>query len=177
VNRLRLATRADAPAIQRLMRASAHALSAPFYDARQIASVEAHVAVLDEQLIDDGTYYVADGDLGELAACGGWSRRDKLFTGTATSGDARLLDPTREPARVRAMFVAPGWARRGLGHAIVNRCEEDARAAGFTMVELMATLPGEPLYIACGYVVAERCDLVLPDGVAIGAARMTKQIA
>ena len=173
---LRVATEADVEAILRLMKLSARALSVGFYDARQIESVDAHVAVLDPQLVADRTYYVADAP-SELAACGGWSRRDKLFTGTDTAGDARPLEPAREPARVRAMFVHPSWARRGLGRAILERCEADALAAGFRAVELMATLPGEPLYAACGYAVVERCDLHLPDGVTIGAARMTKSLA
>jgi GNAT superfamily N-acetyltransferase len=173
---LRLATAADTAAIERLMKRSARALSAGFYDAVQTASVEQHVATLDPALVADGTYFVADGDGGELAACGGWSRRDRLFTGNDAAGDARLLDPAREPARVRAMFVDPAWARRGLGRAILDRCEAAARAEGFTAVELMATLPGEPLYAACGYAVVERTELHLPDGVRIGAARMRRDL-
>jgi len=172
---MRVASDRDIAAIGHLMRASARGLCEPFYDARQTASVERHVAVLDEALVADGTYYVVDGD-DELAACGGWSFRDKLFTGTETSGTTRRLDPAREPARVRAMFVHPAWARRGLGRAILARSEADARAAGFTRVELFATLPGEPLYAACGYTVIERREIVLPDGVAIGGAQMAKPL-
>ncbi len=171
----RVASARDIIAIGQLMRASARGLCEPFYDAHQTASVERYVAVLDDQLVADGTYYVVDGD-DELAACGGWSFRDKLFTGSETSGTVRQLDPAREPARVRAMFVHPAWARRGLGRAILARSETDARAAGFTRVELFATLPGEPLYAACGYTVIERRELVLPDGVAIGGAHMGKQL-
>lgn len=172
---LRVATTADAAAIERLMKRSARGLSTGFYDAVQTASVERYIATLDPDLIADGTYFVADGD-GELAACGGWSRRDKLYTGTAIAGDARLLDPAREPARVRAMFVDPAWARRGLGRAILDRCEAAARAQGFRAVELMATLPGEPLYAACGYRVIEPTELELPDGVRVGAARMRREL-
>lgn len=173
---LRFARSADAAAIERLMKRSARALSVGFYDAVQTASVERYIATLDPDLIADATYFVADADGGELAAAGGWSRRDKLYTGTAIAGDARLLDPVREPARVRAMFVDPAWARRGLGRAILDRCEAAARVEGFTAVELMATLPGEPLYAACGYAVVERTELVLPDGVRIGAARMRRAL-
>jgi GNAT superfamily N-acetyltransferase len=173
---LRVATAADAPAIERLMKRSARGLSVGFYDGVQTASVERYIATLDPDLIADATYFVADGDTAELAACGGWSRRDKLYTGTAIAGDARLLDPAREPARVRAMFVDPAWARRGLGRAILDRCEAAARGEGFAAVELMATLPGEPLYAACGYRVVERTELVLPDGVRVGAARMRREL-
>lgn len=175
---LRLATAADSAAIERLMKRSARGLSAGFYDPIQTSSVERYVATLDPDLVADGTYFCADGDPGELAACGGWSRRDRLYTGTAgtIAGDARLLDPAHEPARVRAMFVDPTWARRGLGRAILDRCEAAARAEGFLAIEMMATLPGEPLYAACGYEVVERTTLHLPDGVSIGAARMRRAI-
>lgn len=171
---LRLALAADAPAIAALMKRSARGLSEPYYDAAQTASVTRYVAVLDTQLVADGTYFVTDG---ELVACGGWSKRDKLFTGTATSGTPRLLDPACEPARIRAMFVDPRHARRGLGRAILARCEADARAAGFTRLELMATLPGVPFYTAAGYTTLEPTTLALPDGIAIAAARMGRTLA
>ena len=161
----------------RVMKASARELGAAFYDARQNAGFEEHVAKVDPQLVDDGTYFVVELD-GEVAACGGWSRRDKLFTGNdASAGGARLLDPSHEPARVRAMFVSPRFARRGLGRRILEACEAAARAAGFTRVELMATLPGVPLYRAAGYVDQERFDVLLPDGVALPCIRMVKPIA
>ena len=103
-------------------------------------------------LIDDGTYYVHEAG-GEIVACGGWSRRNRLHAGAGDADDDdRLLDPRTEPARVRAMFVRRDWTRRGLGRAILESCERAARAEGFTTLALMATLPGEPLYRACGFV-------------------------
>lgn len=173
---LRVATPEDASRVDALMKKSTAVIFPRYYDEQQVASSILHVAAVDRMLLEDGTYFVLESD-GEPVACGGWSRRDRLFTGTDTAGDARPLDPAREPARVRAMFVHPAWARRGLGRAILDRCEADARAAGFGAVELMATLPGEPLYAACGYTVVERCDLHLPDGVTIGAAKMSKALA
>jgi GNAT superfamily N-acetyltransferase len=171
---MRLATRADLPALAALMDRSAQGLCAGFYDDVQTASVRTHIAVVDRSLIDDGTYFVIE-EGGGAVACGGWSRRRKLFTGGGAAGDdGALLDPRHEPAKVRAMFVDPAWARRGFGRAILAACEDAARAAGFTRVELMATLPGEPLYAACGYQVLERVELTLPDGVRIGAARMDR---
>jgi GNAT superfamily N-acetyltransferase len=136
------------------------------------------VATLDPTLIEDGTYFVGEvEDGGQIVGCGGWSRRDKLFTGVgARAGGARLLDPASEPARVRAMFVHPDFARRGLGRAILDLCEAAARAEGFQRVELMATLPGEPLYAACGFRVVERVTITLPDGVEVGGARMEKDL-
>lgn len=160
----------------RVMKASARELGAAFYDARQNESFEQHVANVDPQLVADGTYFVVEVD-GVIAACGGWSRRDKLFTGNdASAGGARLLDPTRDPARVRAMFVGPAFARRGLGRRILEACEAAARAHGFARAELMATLPGVPLYRAAGYVEHERFDVNLPDGVALPCIRMTKPL-
>jgi GNAT superfamily N-acetyltransferase len=113
-----------------------------------------------------------------IVACGGWSRRDKLFTGGgAAAGGTGLLVPGRDPARVRAMFIHPAAARRGFGRAILEVSERDAQGEGFTFVELMATAPGEPLYRTCGYEILERVDVVLPDGCVIGCARMRKLLA
>ncbi|MDB5220396.1 MAG: GCN5-related N-acetyltransferase [Myxococcaceae bacterium] len=174
---LRLATAADHEAMERVMKASARELGAAFYDARQNASFETHVAVVDTQLVGDGTYFVVEIH-GVIAACGGWSRRDKLFTGNDRSaGGARLLVPPAEPARVRAMFVSPTFARRGLGRMLLAACEAAARREAFTHVELMATLPGVPLYRVAGYVEQERFDVVLPDGVALPCIRMQRSIA
>jgi len=159
------------------MKDSARDLGAAFYDARQNASFVEHVAKVDDQLVSDGTYFAVEAG-GEIVACGGWSRRDKRFTGNdGAAGGSRFLVPPGEPARVRAMFVAPSWARRGLGKMLLAACEDAARRERFTGVELMATLPGVPLYRACGYVDQERFDVVLPDGVALPCIRMTKGIA
>lgn len=175
--RFRIAGPADADTIELVMKASARTLSNGFYEASQIPSVERFIATLDRTLLDDGTYFVGEVDDGVIACCGGWSRRDKLFTGAGEqAGGARLLDPTREPARVRAMFVHPDYARRGLGRAILDLCEEAARRERFTRLELMATLPGEPLYAACGFRVVERVMIKLPDGVEVGGARMEKPL-
>lgn len=173
---LRLATIADCADLERVMKASARELGAAFYDERQNAGFVAHVAVLDRQLVEDGTYFVVE-EQGELAACGGWSRRDKLFTGNDTSaGGARFLVPAHEPARVRAMFVSPRFARRGLGRRILEACEDAARTAGFQAVELMATLPGIPLYAIAGYAALSPFDVTLPDGTPLPCVRMRKAL-
>jgi GNAT superfamily N-acetyltransferase len=112
--------------------------------------------VLDTQLIDDGTYFAVEQD-GVVGGCGGWSRRATLYGGDRSPGrDAALLDPARDPARVRAMYTHPAFVRRGVGSLILRLCEEAARAEGFARVELMATMAGEPLYRACGYRPIER---------------------
>jgi GNAT superfamily N-acetyltransferase len=159
------------------MRASILALFPAFYDERQTASAATHIGDVDRTLIEDRTYFVHEAG-GEIVACGGWSRRDKLYTGSGdAAGDARLLDPRTEPARVRAMFVRGDWTRRGLGRAIITSCERAARAEGFTVLSLMATLPGEPLYRACGFRELERTLLRMPDGVLIEGVAMERAVS
>ena len=159
------------------MKASIADLFPHFYDERQTASSVVHVGAVDLALIDDGTYFVIEMD-GEVVACGGWSRRDKLYTGSGdAAGDARLLDPATEPARIRAMFVRGDRTRRGLGTRILEACEDAARAEGFRTLALMATLPGEPLYARYGFVETGRSDVTLPDGVQLACVAMTKPVA
>jgi GNAT superfamily N-acetyltransferase len=172
----RLAVVSDAPRIAELMRASVLDLFPAFYDERQTASAAVHVAHLDMQLIEDGTYFVhTDGD--DIVACGGWSRRNKLYTGSGDADDdERLLDPATEPARVRAMFVRGDWTRRGLGRAILESCERAARDEGFKMLALGATLAGEALYRAFGFREIERFTVTMPDGVTVEAVAMERPI-
>jgi GNAT superfamily N-acetyltransferase len=171
---IRRATPADLPAIEAVMRASLAALSAGFYDEQQTASAVRYIAVPDGQLIDDGTYFVVEED-SRVIACGGWSARKKLFTGTDEQASVDgWLDPATDAARIRAMFVDPAHARRGLGRLILDASEEAAREAGFRVCELMATLPGVPLYRACGYEEVEPATLHLPDGTRLGAVLMRK---
>ncbi|MEA2274704.1 MAG: hypothetical protein QOI98_3412 [Solirubrobacteraceae bacterium] len=173
----RRALPADAERISELMRASVLELFPHFYEERQTASAAVHIAHLDLTLIEDGTYLVHEAG-GEIVACGGWSRRDRLYTGSGDAeGDARLLDPRTEPARVRAMFVRGDWTRRGIGRAILESCERAARAEGFTQLALMATLPGEPLYRAFGFRETGRSMLTMPDGVMVEGVAMQRPIA
>ena len=172
----RPATAADAPRIEALMRASIADLFPAFYDDRQTASAVVHIGDPDLQLIQDGTYFVYEAD-GEIVACGGWSRRDKLYTGSgARDGDARRLDPATEAARVRAMFVRSDWTRRGLGRAILDACVRAAHAEGFTELALVATLAGEPLYRAYGFQEVERVTVTHPDGMALEGVAMRRPI-
>jgi GNAT superfamily N-acetyltransferase len=146
----RLARREDIPALRSVMDAAIAELQKPFLDPQQIAASRA-IMGLDTQLIDDRTYFVVEID-GEVAGCGGWSRRATLYGGDQTPGrDAALLDPAVDAARVRAMYTDPRHARRGVGRQILSLCEQAARSEGFRRVELAATLAGVPLYRACGY--------------------------
>lgn len=173
---LQLARASDAPAIRKLMRASVLELFPHFYSEEQTESAAIHIANIDMQLIEDGTYFVQAVE-DEIVACGGWSRRNKLYTGSGdTSEDDRQLDPATEPARIRAMFVRHDWTRRGLGRAILDACEQAARVEGFTKLVLGATLPGEPLYRAFGFRETERFNLTMPDGMSIEAVAMERPI-
>ena len=152
---LRRARHDDLAAIGLLMDAAIVELQAPFLDDRQIASSRA-IMGLDTQLVDDGTYFVVEAH-GELAGCGGWSRRVTLYGGDLTPGrSAALLNPATDAARIRAMYTHPHHARQGIGRLILSACEEAARDEGFRRMELMSTLAGQPLYLACGYRVVER---------------------
>ena len=173
---LRIATLADASRVEALMKESSAAIFPRFYDDRQSESAIRYVAEADPMLLEDGTYFVLESD-GELVACGGWSRRARPYTGSGEFADEdRSLDPSTEPAMVRAMFVRDDWTRRGLGRRILEECEAAARREGFTQLALMATLPGVPLYEACGFETIEEGKLALTDGVTLEYVSMTKSL-
>jgi len=131
---------------------------------------------VDSQLIADRSYFVIEDEEG-LVAAGGWSRRRQLFGGDQMKGaEDPLLDPATEAARIRAFFVAPRAARRGLGRRLYEACAAAASGAGFTRLELVATLPGIPLYRALGFEIDEEYAVALPDGVALPVARMHRTI-
>ena len=151
----RLATLADLGVLRELMDASIAELQKPFLDSSQIESSRT-IMGLDTQLIEDGTYFVVEVD-GKVAGCGGWSRRATLYGGDQTPGrNTAYLSPQSDPAKVRAMYTHPAHVRQGVGRLILSLCESAARKEGFSRVELMATMSGEPLYRACGYEPVER---------------------
>jgi N-acetylglutamate synthase-like GNAT family acetyltransferase len=173
---LRTAAIDDIPALHQLIERSARALSVGFYTAAQIEAAVKDVFGVDSQLIADETYYLIDSPTGPAAA-GGWSRRRTLFGGDQRKeAEDPLLDPRTDAARIRAFFVHPDWARRGLGRRLFAQCEREAHAAGFRALELMATLPGEPLYEALGFAAVERVTLQLSGGVDVPFTRMTRQL-
>lgn len=170
---VRLATDADLAALDALMRRAIAQLQS---EHRATGQVDAGAGLLglDRQLVADGRYFVAELD-GAIAGCGGWTAR-ATPPGVHTSGhSARLLDPAREPARLRALFTDPGFVRRGVGRAIIGACEAAARAAGFARVELVATLAGLPLYRSCGFIAHERLT-EMSGGVPVPLVRMEKPL-
>lgn len=167
----------DLASIEALIARAALELSAGYYSPVQVASLLRHVFGADTQLIRDRTYFVAETDEGALVAVGGWSRRRTLYGGDRVKGvEDPPLDPAREAARIRAFFVEPRWARRGLGRRLFAECVAAARAAGFRTLALVATLPGEPLYRALGFELTERFVLRLPDGIEVPVAHMSRPI-
>jgi GNAT superfamily N-acetyltransferase len=147
----RVATAEDENQLREVMDAAIEELQRGFLSEDQIESSRAIMGI-DHQLIADGTYYVIEHQ-GVIAGCGGWSRRATLYGSDTTPGrDPRLLDPAVDAARVRAMYTAPAFARRGVGWLILELCERAAAAEGFTRLELMGTMSGQPLYTKYGFV-------------------------
>lgn len=179
--RIRSARTDDIPVLQSLIDASVRGLQTGDYTPHQIDRALATVYGVDTQLIADGTYFavearrVADAPW-TIAACGGWSNRKTLFGGDHYTGrEDSLLDPRVDAAKIRAFFVHPDWARRGLGSLILQACENAARSAGFTRLEMGATLTGVPFYHAKGYAELERIQVPLGDGTSMPIVRMGKQ--
>jgi GNAT superfamily N-acetyltransferase len=172
---LRLARADDIPALEALIERSGLGLSSGFYTADQAAALTAHVYGVDSQLIADGTYFVVERD-GVPLACGGWSKRATLYGADRAKREADpLLDPATQAARIRAFFVDPAAPRQGLGTLLLRHCESAALAAGFSELEMAATLPGVPFYRQAGYETVERFEIE-PGGVRTPLERMRKRI-
>jgi GNAT superfamily N-acetyltransferase len=174
---IRVATSEDVPALRVLIERSVRELQAGWYTQEQIDAAASSVFGVDMQLIEDGTYYIAEIS-GQMAGCGGWSKRKTLYGSShySHSRNDELLDPARDPARIRAFFTHPAFARKGVGHALLKRCEEAARDAGFQSMEMASTLPGIPLYAAHGYETFEPLEVPLPGGQSITVRRMARKI-
>jgi N-acetylglutamate synthase-like GNAT family acetyltransferase len=173
---IRKAEMEEREAIKQLIAESARLLSREHYSDTQIETAIVTVFGVDTDLIDDGTYFVAESD-GQLAGCGGWSKRKTLFGGDQySSRDAGYLDPESEAAKIRAFFIHPDHARKGIARAILTRCEDEARSQGFRALELMATLPGIDFYKSCGFVETGNFALDLTDTVKLELVPMRKEI-
>lgn len=174
--RIRAALPSDVESLEALIRESVLGLSGGDYSPEQLESALRHVFGIDTRLIEDGTYFVVE-TRGLPVACGGWSRRRTLFGGDryADRSDDRL-DPATEAARIRAFFVHPDWARKGVGRMLLEECKRAAAASGFHRLELMATLTGIAFYEREGFSLLERHDLELADGVRFPLARMARDL-
>jgi GNAT superfamily N-acetyltransferase len=186
--RIRPAVSADIPILRQLIDASVRGLQAQDYTPAQIERALATVYGVDTQLISDGTYLVVETNAGAdlhqtseallIVGCGGWSKRKTLYGGDQWTGrEAALLDPQHDAAKIRAFFIHPAWARRGIGTLILEACENAAVAAGFTRFEMGATLTGVLLYQVRGYVALENLEVPLADGESLPIVRMEKRIS
>jgi GNAT superfamily N-acetyltransferase len=165
----------DVPALEILIALSVRKLQIGYYSPEQIEAALGNVFGVDRQLIEDGTYFVVEHE-DELIAAGGWSKRGSLFgSDHGRSVPDAELDPRTDAARIRAFFVHPNWARRGLGRALLDSCEQAIRAAGFRTIDLVATLAGEPLYAKSGYAVVQRYEVPIPRALNLPVVRMTKR--
>ena len=185
---IRQARVADIPVLRELIEASVRGLQAQDYTPTQLESALKTVYGVDSQLIADGTYFVAEAVTGEvepnsaegkrvIVGCGGWSKHKTLYGGDRwTRREDEMLDPLRDAARIRAFFIHPAWARRGIGSMILETCEAAAKAAGFTRFEMGATLTGVPMYRARGYVELEHLEVPLANGESLPIVRMAKQV-
>ncbi len=189
---VRKAVSADVPALRELIDASVRGLQAEDYTPTQIESALATVFGVDSQLIEDGTYFVAEAAVSAsdlenarraagttvLVGCGGWSKRKTLYGSDHWTGrEDELLDPRADAAKIRAFFIHPDWARRGIGSLILKTCEDAAAASGFTRCEMGATLTGVKLFGAKGYVALEDISVPLKNGEGLPVVRMSKNLS
>jgi N-acetylglutamate synthase-like GNAT family acetyltransferase len=166
----------DIPALAQLIRISSLTLQAPYYSAAQIEAALGPIFAVDRQLIRDRTYFIIEQN-NTIIGCGGWSKRKSLYGGDSnrpTEDD--MLDPKCDPARIRAFFVHPSWARRGIGKSILQSCEDAIVSAQFLKADLVGTLAGEPLYAAFGYSVIERYEIPMANGLTLPVVRMSKSL-
>lgn len=173
---VRPARHADIPELQALIHRSARTLSVGFYTPQEAEAAIRYVFGVDSTLVDDGTYLVVE-EAGVIVGCGGWSTRRTLYGGDQRRmGTGARLTPGVDAARIRAFFVDPTHARRGIGRLLLEECEAAARTAGYTELQLMATLPGVPLYAAYGFTEIESVTDHLPDGTPLRFVRMGRPI-
>lgn len=177
---IRKAVAADVPSLREVIEASVRGLQAEDYSPTQIEGALKSVYGVDSQLITDGTYLVAEvfdsKNESEIVACGGWSKRKTLYGGDQYAArEDSLLDPAHDAAKIRAFFVHPKWARRGIGGLILGACENAAREAGFTRLEMGATLSGVAFYKAKGYAAVESQEARLDNGEVLPIVRMAKE--
>ena len=175
---IRLACIEDIPDVASLIPISARTLQASYYTTAQIEGALGTVFAVDRQLIEDKTYFIVE-SASQIVGCGGWSRRSTAYgcNLSKTGADEGLLDPAFHAAKIRAFFVHPAWARRGIGTQIMRQCELAALAAGFQTIEIVATLAGEPLYFRFGYQTIDRFEISLPNNHTLPVVKMSKKFA
>ncbi|MGQ3890096.1 GNAT family N-acetyltransferase [Legionella sp. CNM-1927-20] len=172
---IRLANNEDVKILNELITVSARELSRSVYSEQEIEGAIKYVFGVDTELVKDMTYFVIEKD-GEIAGCGGWSKRKTLFGGNRFSGreEPEYLDPSKDAAKIRAFFIHPKFARQGLGSMLLKHCEREAYLNGFTQLEMMATLPGVKLYTTLAYKAVSNEIVILPNNAPLRFVRMIK---
>lgn len=172
---IRIATMDDIEILNQLITVSARELSRNIYSDEEVEGAITYVFGVDTELVNDKTYFIIEKN-GEIAGCGGWSRRKTLFGGNQFSGreDAIYLDPSKDAAKIRAFFIHPKFSRQGLGGILLKHCEEEAYLSGFSELEMMATLPGVEFYTRFSYRALSDEVVILPNQIPLRFVRMIK---
>jgi N-acetylglutamate synthase-like GNAT family acetyltransferase len=170
---VRQAESRDISALRSLIKESAQTLCADVYTTEQINACIGTVFGVDQNLISDRTYFIAECE-GTIVACGGWGKRGTPFG--VSSEIPPLLNPEVDAARIRCFFVKPGFQGRGIAKSIMQHCEEDVKQDGFKRMELTATLTGVRLYEKCGFIAQHEVTHKLKDDLDIKFVKMTKTI-
>jgi GNAT superfamily N-acetyltransferase len=175
---IRLARLEDIPTLENLIPESARTLQANYYASEQIEGDLGTVFGIDTQLIQDQTYFIAE-SANQIVCCGGWSKRKTLYGGDQSKNleEDQLLNPNLDPAKIRAFFIHPAWARKGIGSQIMRQCEKAALDARFKTIEIIATLAGEPLYRKFGYCTLQQFEISLPNQSTLPVVRMFKDFS
>lgn len=175
---IRLAELHDLEQIEALMKRSMKILGVGYYSEEQIASCCQYVCVPDRQLIEDRTYFVVVNEAGDIIGCGGWSFRNKLYAGPADAPHKNdQLNPSSDPARIRAMFIDPDYNGKGIGSLILDQSEKAAKSHGFSKGALGSTVSGLSFYLAKGWKKVSEEQALLPDGITIKVIQMVKNFS
>ena len=168
----------DQSEIEKLIAESVRGLSRDDYNDQQIELSIKSVFGVDQELIADQTYFVVESEDGRIIGCGGWSKRKTLYGASnyQQSRDSNLLNPEIDSAKIRAFFIHPDFARKGIGTAILEACEAEAKSFGFNSAEMMATLPGVKLYGVRGYEGDEQVKVPIGENEEIICIRMRKNL-
>jgi GNAT superfamily N-acetyltransferase len=163
--RLRVAMPEDAEAVAAVLGPSYAQLMAQAYPPDLLARVLPAITRANPQLLASNRFYLVEAETGEPAACGGWSPNPP---------GQREGDPRR--AHIRHFATHPEWTRRGAGRMLYERCQDDARAAGFTTFECWASVNGEGFYASLGFRRLQPISTSMPGGIAFPAIRMERAI-
>ena len=167
----------DIDDLEKLITKSARSINSAYYSKIEIDAALGKAWTVDRQLIIDNTYWIVENLEGVVVGCGGWSKRKLLFGKNDVSNSLHNeLIPGTDSARIRAFFVHPDFTRMGIGKRLLEKCEVEAKSFGFDSLELVATLSGEKLYSANGYIPLKSYDVDLGNGITNKVVSMYKSL-